>query len=254
MLNGLYVAASGMLQMERKLDVLSNNLSNVNTVGYKMDTPTFENYLRKEENFPQDIIRESRYNQTINAVSRLADVATDFSLGNIRQTGNSFDLALSNPDAFFAVDTPFGIKFTKAGNFKIDNDGYLVTQQGYRVLSRNVENNEGIRIPNGNVSILGNGQITVDGTVVDNLYVVEFEDKSKLQKTGYNLFTAINILPKESDNPGVMQGYLEGSNINPVREMVNMISTHRAFETYQRVIRTMDTLNERAANELGKIA
>lgn len=254
MLNGLYVAASGMLQMEKKLDILSNNLSNINTVGYKMDTPTFENYLRKEKTYPQDIIRESKYNRTINAVSRLSQVLTDFSSGNIRQTGEPFDLALSNPDAFFAVDTPFGIKFTKAGNFKIDNDGYLVTQEGFRVLSRNVENNEGIRIPNGDVSILGNGQITVNGVVVDNLYIVEFEDKSKLQKTGNNLFTAINMLPEESENPGLMQGYLEGSNINPVREMVNMISTHRAFETYQRVIRTMDTLNERAANELGKIA
>lgn len=254
MLNGLYVAASGMLQMEKKLDILSNNLSNINTVGYKMDTPTFENYLRKEKTYPQDIIRESKYNRTINAVSRLSQVLTDFSSGNIRQTGEPFDLALSNPDAFFAVDTPFGIKFTKAGNFKIDNDGYLVTQEGFRVLSRNVENNEGIRIPNGDVSILGNGQITVNGVVVDNLYIVEFEDKSKLQKTGNNLFTAINMLPEESENPGLMQGYLEGSNINPVREMVNMISTHRAFETYQRVIRTMDTLNEKAANELGKIA
>lgn len=254
MLNGLYVAASGMLQMEKKLDILSNNLSNINTAGYKMDTPTFENYLRKEKTYPHDIIRESKYNRTINSVSRLSDVLTDFSSGNIRQTGNPFDLALSNSDAFFAVDTPFGIKFTKAGNFKIDNDGYLVTQEGYRVLSRNVENNEGVRIPNGDVSILGNGQITVNGVVVDNLYIVEFEDKSKLQKTGYNLFTAINMLPEESENPGLMQGYLEGSNINPIREMVNMISTHRAFETYQRVIRTMDTLNERAANELGKIA
>lgn len=254
MLNGLYVAASGMLQMEKKLDILSNNLSNINTAGYKMDTPTFENYLRKEKTYPQDIIRESKYNRTINAVSRLSQVLTDFSSGNIRQTGEPFDLALSNPDAFFAVDTPFGIKFTKAGNFKIDNDGYLVTQEGFRVLSRNVENNEGIRIPNGVVSILGNGQITVNGVVVDNLYIVEFEDKSKLQKTGNNLFTAINMLPEESENPGLMQGYLEGSNINPVREMVNMISTHRAFETYQRVIRTMDILNERAANELGKIA
>lgn len=254
MLNGLYVAASGMLQMEKKLDILSNNLSNINTAGYKMDTPTFENYLRKEKTYPQDIIRESKYNRTINAVSRLSQVLTDFSSGNIRQTGELFDLALSNPDAFFAVDTPFGIKFTKAGNFKIDNDGYLVTQEGFRVLSRNVENNEGIRIPNGIVSILGNGQITVNGVVVDNLYIVEFEDKSKLQKTGNNLFTAINMLPEESENPGLMQGYLEGSNINPVREMVNMISTHRAFETYHRVIRTMDTLNERAANELGKIA
>jgi flagellar basal-body rod protein FlgG len=253
MLNGLYVAASGMLQMEKKLDVISNNLANINTAGFKMDTPTFDQYLKKENEFPYDAIRDSRYNQTINAVSKLSEIYTDFSAGNIRQTGNKFDFALNNKDVFFAVDTPFGIRFTRAGNFTIDSDGYLVTQQGYKVLSRNVENNEGIRIPNGNVEVLSNGNITVDGAVLDTLYLVEFEDKTKLQKIGYNLFAAIDTLPVESENPKLMQGYVEESNINPVREMVNMIGTHRAFETYQRVIRTIDTLNERAANELGKI-
>lgn len=254
MLNGLYTATSGMLQQERRLDVISNNLANINTVGFKKETPTFETYLREGKKFPETIIRESLYNKTINSAVSLAHIGVDFSSGNLKETGKTFDLALSNPNAFFAIDTPFGVKFTRAGNFMLDENGTLVTQEGFKVISTNVENNDGIIIPNGKVSITEDGQIYVDNLLVDAISIVEFENLENLQKTGYNLFTALNTLPIDTDNPGVMQGYLEMSNINPLTEMVNMISSQRAFETYQRVIRTIDTLNDRAANELGKIA
>lgn len=254
MLNGLYTATSGMLQQERRLDVISNNLANINTVGFKKETPTFETYLREGKKFPETIIRESLYNKTINSAVSLAHIGVDFSSGNLKETGKTFDLALSNPNAFFAIDTPFGVKFTRAGNFMLDENRALVTQEGFKVISTNVQNNDGIIIPNGKVSINEDGQIYVDNLLVDAISIVEFENLENLQKTGYNLFTALNTLPIDADNPGVMQGYLEMSNINPLTEMVNMISSQRAFETYQKVIRTIDTLNDRAANELGKIA
>ena len=251
MLNGLYTATSGMLLQEKRLDVLSNNLANINTVGFKMDTPNFESYNTKESQYPQNIITESTYNKTINATSRIGEVYTDFAAGHIKETGNKLDLALNNPKSFFAVDTPFGVRFTRSGNFAINNQRELVTQEGFPVLSTN---NSSIVIPDGELTILGNGEIAVNGAILANLQVVEFEDTAKLQKTGNNLFTAVGILPTPSVAAEIKQGYLEMSNINAVREMVNMITAQRAFETYQRVIRTIDTLNERAANELGKIA
>lgn len=251
MLNGLYTAASGMLLQEKRLDILSNNLANINTTGFKMDTPNFESYIKKDSSYPQNIITESTYNKTINATSRIGGVYTDFSPGQIRQTGNKFDLALNNPKSFFAVDTPFGVRFTRSGNFTVNTRGELVTQEGFSVLSTN---NNPIVIPEGDAAILGNGEISVNGANLDTIQVMEFEDNSKLQKTGYNLYEAVGTLPVASESPEVVQGYLEMSNINAVREMVNMITAQRAFETYQRVIRTIDTLNDRAANELGKIA
>lgn len=251
MLNGLYTAASGMLLQEKRLDILSNNLANINTVGFKMDAPNFESYMKKESSYPQNLITESTYNKTINATSRISGVYRDFAPGHIKQTGNKFDLALNNSKSFFAIDTPFGVRFTRSGNFTLNSQRELVTQEGFSVLSTN---NSPIVLPEGDVAILSNGEVTVNGAVLDNLQIVEFDDASKLQKTGNNLFAAVGILPIASETPELTQGYLEMSNVNAVREMVNMITAQRAFETYQRVIRTIDTLNERAANELGKIA
>ncbi|MCX8084651.1 MAG: flagellar basal-body rod protein FlgF [Calditerrivibrio sp.] len=251
MLNGLYVAASGMMMQEKIVSAVSNNLANVHTNGYKQDGYTFKNYVAKATEYPENIIRASLYNQTINKTVQLDKNYLDLSAGAIYQTGNKLDIALNNPDAFFVVETPFGIRFTRDGAFSLNSNNELVNSSGYRVLSNN---NQPIQLTGSNIIFLSTGEIMVDGVQLDRLNIVSFEDKTKLQKTGRNLFAAIDTLPVEEANPLLMQGYLEGSNVNAVKEMVKLIEAHRGFETYQKVILTIDQLNEKASNEIARIA
>ncbi|ADR18359.1 flagellar basal-body rod protein FlgF [Calditerrivibrio nitroreducens] len=251
MLNGLYVAASGMMMQERVVSNIANNLANVNTNGYKKDGFTFQNYIAKPKEFPEDIIRSSLYNQTINRTVKLDRNYLDLSEGAVHQTGNKFDLAIGDKNGFFVVDTPWGIRFTRDGAFSINSDNELVNGSGYRVLSRN---NQPIVINGNDVVFLPTGEVMVNGVQVDQLNIATFEDNTRLQKVGRNLFAAVDILPVEMENPNIMQGYIEGSNVNAVEEMVKMIEANRGFETYQKVIQTIDQLNEKASNELGRIA
>jgi len=103
MLNGLYVATSGMLMQQKVVDSISNNLANMHTNGYKQDGYTFKNYLVKGKEYPETIIRDSLYNKTINQVVQLDKNFVDFSTGDIKQTGNKFDMALGNPNAFLLL-------------------------------------------------------------------------------------------------------------------------------------------------------
>jgi len=250
MLNGLYVATSGMLMQQKVVDSISNNLANMHTNGYKQDGYTFKNYLVKGKEYPETIIRDSLYNKTINQVVQLDKNFVDFSTGDIKQTGNKFDMALGNPNAFFTVDTPFGIRYTRDGAFTLNSDRELVTKDGFRVLSNQ---NRPIVI-NDDVAFLSTGEVIINGVQASQLGIATFNDTTKLQKSGRNLFTAVDALPAQSNNPQVMQGYIEGSNVNAVKEMVRMIEANRGFETYQKVVQTIDELNDKASNQIGSIA
>ncbi|WP_303851758.1 flagellar hook-basal body protein [Seleniivibrio woodruffii] len=255
MLNGMYTATGGLLVQQRRMDVISNNLANASTKGYKSDTAVFSQYLANAGKYPDDVIRNSTYNKTINATSRLDGIKTDFAMGNMQETGRSLDFALTNPNAYFAIDTPFGIRFTRNGDFTVDSEGELTTQEGYKVLS-NLTVPQNIQIPQNaqTLVIAENGDVLVNGVPTMRIATAEFEDMDKLEKVGSNLFAAVDMLPEESENPGIEQGFLEGSNVNPVSEMVRMIEANRTFETYQKVVTTIDELNNKAVNSVGSMS
>jgi flagellar basal-body rod protein FlgG len=255
MLNGLYVATSGLVAQENRVNLISNNLANINTNGYKKDKPVFTMYLPQDKRYPQNIIRDTVYNKSINSVVRLDDIYSDFQLGTIKETGNTFDLALENENAFFVLDTPFGIRFTRDGNFTINKDGFLVNQDGYRVLPSNYTDNPEIQFPrDAKVTFAENGEILIDNLLQNQLYIVNFNNLNNLQKMGNNMFQASDMLPQTENNPGLKQGFLETSNINPVNEMVQMIEALRSFESYQKSIQILDGINDVASNRLGRIA
>lgn len=255
MLNGLYVATSGMLMQQKRVDLISNNLANASSNGYKKEAATFNQYKPKvDSSYPENVIRNSDYNQTINSTVKLDKVFTDFSSGNIRNTGNKLDLALDSKNTFFAVDTPFGVRFTRDGNFEVDNEGFLVNQNGYRVMGQNPGADQGILMPEGDFTVSPEGEIYSEGVVQDQVYVAEFDDTQNLQKIGKNLYTAVNTLPADAENPNIMQGSVEGSNVNVMKEMVSMIEAQRGYETYQKVIQTMDELNQQAATTIGRLS
>jgi len=249
MLNGLYTATSGMMMQQTRMDIISSNLANINTTGHKKEVPIFSQYLANASETPDDIIRDSDYNKMINSPVRLYDVKVNFDQGYLKETGRKLDMALTNPEAFFAIDTPFGVRFSRDGAFTVNEQNELVTKDGYRVLS-NLNAQQGVTIPAGG-TVTEEGNILLDGAPVGSIEMVEFDDKSKLQKTGDSLYVALDTLPKAAVNPGLTTGFLEGSNVNPVEEMVKMIEASRGFETYSKIIASFQEMDSKAANEVG---
>lgn len=251
MQNGLYVAASGLVMQQTRLDNISNNLANMNTNGFKKDTPVFSIYRPHEERHPQTLIRQSSYNKTINSAVLLDDINVNHERGTFKATSNTFDFAIGKDNTFFAVETPWGVRYTRDGAFTLNSDGELVTREGYPVLSRAAQGTANIAIPqNATIEVDKNGTIYANGIPGDALLLVEFDDTARLQKVGRNQFTPVDIEPTDAANPDVRQGYLEGANVDPITEMVRMVEAARGYEMYAKVIQTHDDINQQAATKI----
>lgn len=252
MINGLYTATAGMAMQQRRVDVVASNLANINTTGHKKEIAVFSQYLPNATETPNDFIRNSEYNKTINSKVRLHDIKTSFEMGYLKETGKSLDMALGNPKAFFPVDTPFGVRFTRDGAFTLNDQNELITMDGYKLVS-NVESLQAVRLPEDAV-ITETGDILVDGAQVGAIDIVEFESMENIQKQGRNLYVAVDTLPVPSEQPKLYTGYLEGSNVNPIDEMVKMIEASRGFENYSKIIHTIQEMDSKAAGEVGKVS
>ncbi len=253
MLNGLYTATSGMLMQQTRLDVISNNLSNVNTTGFKKEQAVFSVFRPNEERLPQTWIRNTLYNRSINSAVILDDIYTNHENGELKQTGNVFDLALVKENAFFSIDTPWGLRYTRSGDFTMNENGDLVTREGFPVMSNQAEGDP-INIPDGtNISTDRQGNIYSDGVIISTLGISEFDDLSYLQKVGRNLFAAVDIEPTPAVNPQMYQGFLEDSNVNPISEMVRMIDASRGYEIYAKVVQTHDDILSASASKISSM-
>lgn len=239
--SGIYPAVSGSLAAMRKLDVISNNLANINTPGYKRDRMTFEAVLAAAGTptaVPQSITTQKEY------------VYIDYASGPTSQSGNPLDLALDG-DGFFAVTTPEGTAYTRQGNFRSSADGILVTMDGYPIQGTG---GASISIKGSHVEIDAKGSVIVDGAEAGTISVVDFEKPYTLTKSGSALFVTSD--PQANPQPGkaqVRQGFTEGSNVDSISEMVKMIETNRYFEACSKVIKGFDDIAAKAVNELGKV-
>jgi len=249
--SGIYPAVSGSLAAMRKLDVISNNLANINTPGYKKDKLTFEGVLAGSVNPPA-----VPQGMTADPILQKENIYIDYSNGPTSQSGNPLDLALDG-DGFFAVTTPEGTAYTRQGNFRTSADGTLVTMDGYPVQGgeRDKQGNAAaIKIKGNRVEIDSNGNVMVDSTPAGKISVVDFKKPYTLNKNGASLFVPTD--PQAKPQPGkalVRQGFIEGSNVDSIGEMVQMIETNRYFEACSKVIKGFDDIAAKAANELGKI-
>jgi len=239
--SGLYAALSGNLAAMRRLDVISNNLANANTAGFKKDRIAFESLLA---------LRAGEAPEKAGLVQANDVYFTDYSAGPVKQTGNTLDFAIEG-DGFFAVNTPQGPAYTRQGNFERNAAGRLVTNEGYEVLGSGGP----ITINGSRVEVSARGEIMVDGVQVATLQVVDFPKPYAFQKTGSSLFVPSD--PGATAQPvrtvSVKQGYLEGSNVSVVQEMVQMIEANRYFEACQRVVKSYDDAAGKAANDIGRI-
>jgi flagellar basal-body rod protein FlgF len=247
MIRGIYAAASGMLVETIRNDAIANNLANVNTTGYKKN-------VALSKDFASVLVqRINDGDQALNIGSMgmgavVNEITTVQSKGALRFTGNKFDLAVEG-QGFFMVQTPFGIRYTRNGEFTRNEQGELVNSEGYRVLGENGV----IRINGNNLHISDDGQLVVDDNPVDRLQIVDFAEPKNLIKEGVSLFNAESARQQRLPVGKVKQGYLEASNVNVVREMVDMLAGYRAYELNSKLVQAHDQLLEKAANEIGKV-
>jgi flagellar basal-body rod protein FlgG len=263
---GIYTALSGSIVQERRMDIISNNLANVNSAGYKGDIPVFESYLQQQKgvNIPAPI--------TPNEYVVNSNPYIDFSQGPLHETANELDLAL-NGDGFFAVDTPDGVRYTRNGNFKINAEGLLTTQDGYPVLGKGKDlGDKHIYINVLSLSQQGEVSVSADGTisVIDRfsgdvpvlmregyeLKIVDFEKPYALRKAGNGMYAPISegIAELKAKNTEVKQGFIERSNINTIKEMTSMIEVVRGYESYQKVIQSFSESTSKLVDEVGRAA
>lgn len=241
---------SGTMSQEMRLEILSNNMANANTVGFKEDR-----VFRIPET-PASVWNNLSANQTkdvsINNISSLpVGTFTNFEQGQLKETGNVLDMALEG-EGFFSVQTSKGMQYTRKGSFALDSNGTLVTQEGYPVLGKGGSQ---IQISGQQVVVDPNGAIIVDDVEVGALNIVEFANKTGLLKTGDSIYSQQN--PKDPGAPAkktvVQQRFIEGSNVDPVKMMTEMINVMRGYESYQKVLQSLNEIDTKT-NEVGKLS
>jgi len=254
MLRGIYTSAVGMTTQMNRMDVLSNNIANANTNGFKRDTVatrSFSDELMLRINDRTDFAG-SRVIGNIRPGVFVDDIFTDFSTGPLDITHGSLDAAIAGRGFFVVQDTDGNgnniERFTRDGSFTLNNDGVLMMNSGQRVLGEMGE----ITLPTGYVTISELGEVYVDGEYIDTLRIVNFEDKHTLRKHGHNLFNTTDQSVQTEFAGSIVQGALERSNVNSVREMVEMITVMRAYEANQRVLTIQDGILSNAVNDIAR--
>jgi len=251
MIRGLYISGTGMLAQRSKMDVITNNISNVDTLGYKQDvllSRSFEDMLLDRMNDPSVVNARTEVGNLAPGI-HIDAIHTQFAQGTPEQTELSTDLCIVG-DGFFVVNTDDGERYTRAGNFTLDNDGHLLDANGYRVQGVNGD----IQLNSDRFLVTENGQIfDLDTNAeVAQLRIVEFEDPDEnLLKEGDNLYSGEGA--QDAANSAVLQGYIETSNVVIAREMVDMIVTSRAYESNQQAVRMIDQTLDKAVNTIARV-
>ena len=252
MIKGLYTSALGMTTQMKRMDVVANNIANANTTGFKRDmvaTQSFSAELAKRLDDPATPAGRD-HDTPMGKMSMgvfVDTVYTDFSTGSLTSTGGAYDLAILD-GGFFTVATENGIRYTRDGSFTVNAERTLVTKDGYAVQGQGGN----ITVPQGFVTIAEDGGVYVNGEFVDRLRLADFENLDTLRKIGANLYNTTGDSVEKPMTGFVQQGAIENSNINPVREMVEMIALSRAYETNQRMIGIHDTMLGRAVTDIGR--
>ena len=259
MINGYYAAAGGMVTQFNRLNVVSNNLANVNTPGFKQDDIVIGDYERlystKRDILPlENNTKEAAkfVNRNLNKVPIVVEEYTNYSIGDLQKSSNPLDIALKQKNSFFVISSN-GEKLTRAGNFNLDNNGYLVTKDGFKVLDIN-DNPIQIPLNAKNITIDKNANIYVDNQKIATLKIVSIDNLKTLQKVGNSMWQFDPNRAIINTTNTTLQGFIEKSNVNPIKEMTELIDTNRLVEQYQKVMSSfMDDLNQEAINKLASV-
>jgi flagellar basal-body rod protein FlgF len=259
---GIFIAASAGLKQGKKLEVIAQNLANVNTTGFKRDRLVFKEFLPP---FSPDAVQDTGRNVLLPPEKSNANVSyvgisdhyTDYSAGVFKQTNGTLDLAVDGP-GYLSVSTSEGVRYTRNGNLRLNTSNQLVNQKGNQIL--NEQNNPiVIDAPGADISIDSQGNISA-GTGLTNLNIgkiklVDFKNPKSLEKIGDGLFnqTDPEAQLKPTKETSIRQGFLENSNVSSVEEMTDMLATLRLFETYQKMIQSIDSMDDQSVNDIGRV-
>jgi flagellar basal-body rod protein FlgF len=233
--NGIWIATAGAVAQSNAMDATANNIANANTTGFQADRVAFREAL--------DGAKSPDWAQVKTSSMRI-----DTQAGAISQTGNPLDLALEG-DGMFSVDTPNGARYTRAGNFRLDDQSNLVTVDGFKV--RGQGGQPIVFPPETKVIDVGiNGQVSADGEAIGQLELATFKP-NQLKREGGTLFSANGKPDAGAEPPLVRAGMLEASNVNIVRGVVDLVKVSRTYESLMRVIQGYHDVEGRAARELG---
>lgn len=252
MVKGLYTAYTGMVNSQHRLDVVSNNLANAATTGYKKEgctTRSFDEVMGvKIKDMTVGHMNQPIGNMSLGA--KIGETYRNWEQGSFIPTDNTYDFALSGKGFFeISFTNKFGetsTMYTRDGSFQMNSEGYLVTKDGDFVLGENGPIQLPVTIDK--LSVEPTGEIYADGVYVDTFAMTDFEDYDYLEMYGENLFVAVDGATTMEPEATVNQGYLEGANVNVVSEMVEMITIAREYESGQKVINAMDSMLGRMVN------
>jgi flagellar basal-body rod protein FlgF len=276
-LRGFYAAASGMLSQQRRVEMLTNNIANANTPGYKADQASLRAFPEmllaslQTTTLPTTKPRSFRNETAIGELNTgvyMQEMMPLFLQGDIKETGQNTDIALIDGNLpvdaetgikgalFFVVENGNGeIRYTRNGNFTLDADGFLTTQDGFYVLD---ENGERIQLTDENFKVAQDGTIFENDVPVTRIDIAFAANPNSLVKEGNGLFRSEEgVLPSAIGNADVtyqlQQGFLERSNVDLARSMTEMMSAYRAFEANQKILQAYDKSMDKAVNEIGRI-
>jgi flagellar basal-body rod protein FlgG len=243
MIQGIYIASTGMTALAQKQEQIANNLANVNTTAFKQSGLFTSAY----QNLVQNDLRQVFANREI----KVDTVHIDYSEGTMRQTNGDLDLFIKG-SGFFKVMTDDGVRYTRNGNFSLDRQGILVAEDGSKIMGT-----EGfIRVePNEKITISETGEIIQNGYSKGFIKIVDFQKPYEMRRCGNNYFAPVNVEAVELQSQGYLlrQGYLESSNVDMIRNMVQMISAHRNYEASQKALHSQDDTLEKAVNQVANI-
>jgi flagellar basal body rod protein FlgG len=233
MIKGIYFTGRSLDTQVRNIDVIANNIANLSTTGFKRQVPFIE----------------------VLTNSGTTDIkqVTDHTQGEMVQTSSPLDVAISG-EGFFTLQTNQGIQLTRNGKFKLDNDGFLVNEQGNKVMGKNGEINIADNIVNENekLTISKNGVIKMGDTEIDTLLIQQKNTADQMDRAaGLNFLSGEDVVPADESKFELAQGYLEESNVNPVIEMESMIQKNKDYETAYKIMNFLDKSLQNA-NEIGK--
>lgn len=241
----VYIAASGAEARLRQLEMVANNLANAHTDGFKADRSTFKTFF-------EGVLADQEGERMPGAAGGVyvapSEAGFDDSAGPVRRTGGALDVAIEGR-GYFVVETEAGERFSRAGSFKVDPDGQLVTASGSPVLGTDGP----IEISGAAARILASGDVVDAGAVVGTLRVVDFEGDDALSKQGDGLFVAREgRTPEDVERLALLEGTVEASNVQPTAEMANLVILQRAFEASIQAMQRDDQATERLIQEISR--